>query len=149
KSFNEGHNLFFNLFNEVLHYSKQNTVTQQERTPNDQFEGPLGFDGYFSRGGGVLAFSDEKSLPFAISGCYSDKRKYIIDLSYRIDGSSVNGFEDRYTKNPALGLRWNLHHEEWTSSLDSMNLASVRLSWGINVMPNSTLERVYGRYDIH
>jgi len=149
KSFNEEHNLFFNLFNEVLHYSKQNTVTQQERTPNDQFEGPLGFDGYFSRGGGVLAFSDEKSLSFAIAGSYNYKRKYIIDLSYRMDGSSVNGFEDRYTKNPAVGLRWNLHHEEWTSSLDWMNLASVRLSWGINVMPNSTLERVYGRYDIH
>lgn len=148
KTFNEKHNLFFNFFNELERVSHQSRAIRQERTPNDQFEGPLGFDGYNSRGGGILGYGDEKSLSFALAGSYDYKRRYIIDLSYRMDGSSLNGFEDRYTKNPSLGLRWNAHNEDWMSNISWINLASLRMSWGVNVMPNSTLERVYGRYNI-
>ncbi|WP_185217548.1 SusC/RagA family TonB-linked outer membrane protein [Sphingobacterium mizutaii] len=149
KDINEDHNIFINLFNEVRHNQRQNTITKQARTPNDQFEGPLGFDGYFSRGGGVLSnFRNEKALSFALATTYSYKSKYILDLSYRLDGSSANGFKNLYTKNPAVGVRWNAHHEEWIKSLPWINLASLRFTWGVNVMPTSTLERIYGKYDI-
>ncbi|WP_099371127.1 SusC/RagA family TonB-linked outer membrane protein [Sphingobacterium sp. 1.A.5] len=149
KDFNETHNIFINLFNEVRHAQRQNTITKQARTPNDQFEGPLGFDGYFSRGGGVLSnFRNEKALSFALSASYGYKSRYLLDLSYRLDGSSANGFENQYTKNPAIGVRWNAHHEEWIKSIPWINLASIRLTWGVNVMPTSTLERIYGKYNI-
>ncbi len=149
KDINEDHNIFINLFNEVRHSQRQNTITKQARTPNDQFEGPFGYDGYFSRGGGVLSnFRNEKALSFALATSYSYKSRYIIDLSYRLDGSSANGFENQYTKNPSVGLRWNIHHENWIESLPWINLASIRATWGINVMPTSTLERIYGKYDI-
>lgn len=150
KAFNEDHNIFINLFNEVRNVSRQNSVIQQDRTPNDIFQGPLGFDGYFSRGGGILGnFKDERALSFALSTSYDYKRKYVVDLSYRMDGSSGNGFGNLYTKNPAIGMRWNAHHEEWVKeNTPWLNLASIRASWGINVMPNSTLERIYGRYNI-
>ena len=149
KTINEDHSLFFNLFNEVRHVTRQNTITVQARTPNDQFEGPLGFDGYFSRGGGVLSnFRNEKALSFAFATSYNYKSRYVVDLSYRLDGSSANGFENLYTKNPAIGVRWNIHHENWIESLPWINLASLRFTWGVNVMPTSTLERIYGRYDI-
>jgi len=150
KTFKENHNIFLNLFNEVRNVSRQNTATRQSRTPNDIFQGPLGFDGYFSRGGGVLNnFIDARALSFAFSSSYDFKRKYVIDLSYRMDGSSGNGFGNLYTKNPAVGVRWNAHHEDWIKENASwVNLASIRASWGINVMPNSTLERIYGRYNI-
>ena len=71
-----------------------------------------------------------------------------MDLSYRIDGSSANGFENLYTRNPSVGLRWNIHHEDWIEAIPWLNLASLRFTWGVNVMPTSTLERVYGKYDI-
>lgn len=149
-SFKEKHNIFFNLFNEIRTLEKQSGAVKQARTPNDQFEGPLGYDGYFSRGGGILArgFGKERALSFAIAGSYDYMKKYVIDLSYRMDGSSRNGFGNLYTKNPAIGLRWNAFHEEFIKDIDWINLLSVRTSWGINVMPNSTLERVYGKYDI-
>ncbi|WP_400261839.1 SusC/RagA family TonB-linked outer membrane protein [Sphingobacterium sp. SG20118] len=149
-SFKEKHNIFFNLFNEIRTLEKQSGATRQARTPNDQFEGPLGFDGYFSRGGGILkrGFGREKAISFALSGSYDYMKKYVIDLSYRMDGSSQNGFGNLFTKNPAVGLRWNAFHEEFIKDIDWINLLSIRTSWGINVMPNSTLERVYGKYDI-
>ena len=149
RDFNEDHNIFINLFNEVRHNQRQNSITRQVRTPNDQFEGPLGYDGWFSRGGGVLTnFRNEKALSFALATSYSYKSRYIVDLSYRIDGSSANGFENLYTKNPAIGVRWNAHHEEWIKSVPWINLASLRFTWGVNVMPTSSLERIYGKYDI-
>ncbi|WP_437918977.1 SusC/RagA family TonB-linked outer membrane protein [Sphingobacterium sp. LRF_L2] len=149
KTFKDAHSIFINLFNEVRNVTRQNTITRQARTPNDQFEGPLGFDGYFSRGGGILTnFKDERALSFAIAGSYDYMKKYVIDLSYRMDGSSGNGFDNLYTRNPAVGLRWNAHHEEFVKDLKWINLASIRLSWGINVMPNSTLDRIYGKYNI-
>src|SRR5690606_35565519 len=150
KTFNESHNIFINLFNEVRNVTRQDFPIQQDRTPNDNFQGPLGYDGFFSRGGGLLDnFKNERALSFALSTSYDYKRKYILDLSYRMDGSSGNGFGNLYTKNPAVGLRWNAHNEEWIKDAAPwLSLGSIRGSWGINVMPNSTLERIYGRYDI-
>ncbi|MGO1520606.1 MAG: TonB-dependent receptor domain-containing protein, partial [Sphingobacterium sp.] len=149
KTFNNDHDIFINLFNEVRHATRQNTITKQVRTPNDQYEGPIGSDGYFSRGGGVLNnFRNEKALSFALATSYNYKSRYVMDLSYRIDGSSANGFENLYTRNPSVGLRWNIHHEDWIEAIPWLNLASLRFTWGVNVMPTSTLERVYGKYDI-
>src|SRR5690606_25090960 len=140
KTINEDHDIFINLFNEVRHATRQNTITKQVRTPNDQFEGPIGSDGYFSRGGGVLNnFRNEKALSFALAASYNYESRYVMDLSYRIDGSSANGFENLYTKNPSVGVRWNMHHENWIESIPWLNLASLRFTWGINVMPTSTL----------
>ena len=149
-TFNEKHTVFFNLFNEIRTLEKQANATLQARTPNDQFEGPLGFDGYFSKGGGLLrrGFGKERGLSFAIAGTYDYMKKYVVDLSYRMDGSSQNGFGNLYTKNPAVGLRWTAYHENFLRDVDWINLLSIRTSWGVNVMPNSTLERVYGKYDI-
>ncbi|VTQ02889.1 TonB-dependent receptor domain-containing protein [Sphingobacterium daejeonense] len=93
-------------------------------------------------------FRNEKALSFALSASYGYKSRYLLDLSYRLDGSSANGFENQYTKNPAIGVRWNAHHEEWIKSIPWINLASIRLTWGVNVMPTSTLERIYGKYNI-
>ncbi|MBE8712266.1 SusC/RagA family TonB-linked outer membrane protein [Sphingobacterium hungaricum] len=146
KSFNDKHNIFFNFFNEIRDVTRLNTITRQARTPNDQFEGPLGFDGYSSRGGGISGFADEKSLSFAFGGSYDYMKRYVLDLSYRMDGSSRNGFENLYTTNPAIGMRWNAHNETWAEDLSWLSLASLRMSWGVNVMPNSTLDRIYGRY---
>src|SRR5690606_2240984 len=68
KTFGDDHNLFINAFNEIRKGDRQNSITRQERTPNDQFQGPLGFDGFASRGGGVLTnFVDERAVSFALA----------------------------------------------------------------------------------
>ncbi|MCL4642088.1 MULTISPECIES: SusC/RagA family TonB-linked outer membrane protein [Olivibacter] len=149
KTFGDNHNIFINAFNEIRKGDRQNSITQQERTPNDQFQGPLGFDGYYSRGGGILTnFLDERAVSFALATSYDYQKKYVVDLSYRLDGSSGNGFDNLYSRNPAIGLRWNFDKEEFLDNWDWLNMGALRLSWGINVIPNGTLERIYGKYDI-
>lgn len=149
KTFGDSHNIFINAFNEIRKGDRQNSITRQERTPNDQFQGPLGFDGYYSRGGGILTnFLDERAVSFALATSYDYQKKYIVDLSYRLDGSSGNGFDNLYSRNPAIGLRWNFDKEEFLDNWSWLNVGALRLSWGINVIPNGTLERIYGKYDI-
>jgi len=149
KTFGEDHNLFINAFNEIRKGDRQNSITQQERTPNDQFQGPLGFDGYNSRGGGVLTnFVDERAVSFALATSYDYQKKYVVDLSYRMDGSSGNGFDNLYSKNPAIGLRWNFNKETFLENASWLDQGALRLSWGVNVIPTGTLERIYGKYDI-
>ena len=149
KTFNEDHNIFINFFNELRVVGRQNSISRQERTPNDQFQGPFGYDAFYSRGGGVLTnFMDATAASFALATSYDYKKKYIIDLSYRLDGSSGNGFDNLYAKNPAIGLRWNFNKESFLENLDWLDYGALRGSWGINIVPNGTLERIYGRYNI-
>ena len=150
KTFGEKHNLFVNAFNEIYVESRQNSITRQERTPNDQFQGPVGYDGYFSRGGGVLTdYRDFRSASFAGSASYDYMKKYVLDLSYRLDGTSGSGIENPYSKNPAIGLRWNFQKEGFLSKLSWLDMGALRLSWGMNISPNSSLVDIYGRYNIN
>ncbi len=150
KTFNEKHNIFINAFNEIYVEGKQNGITRQVRTPNDQFQGPIGYDGFFSRGGGVLTdYRDFRSASFAASASYDYMRKYVVDLSYRLDGTSGSGIDNPYSKNPAIGFRWNAKEENFLTNLKWLDMASLRLSWGMNISPNSSLTDIYGRYNIY
>jgi len=149
RTFLERHNLFVNFFNEFRIAGRQSSVTRQERSPNDQLQGPIGFDGYFSRGGGLLNdYTDERAASFAFAASYDFDKRYVLDLSYRLDGSSANGFENLYARNPAIGFRWNFDKEPFLAGLDWLDYGALRLSWGVNIIPTGTLERIYGKFNI-
>lgn len=149
RTFNEDHNIFINAFNEIYKIGAQNSISRQERTPNDQFQGPWGFDAFLSRGGGVLTnFKDARQAAFAASFSYNYRKKYVIDLSYNLNGSSGTGIDDPYAKAPAVGLRWNFNRENIFENSSWLNAGALRLSWGKNVVPVSNLESIYGKYNI-
>jgi TonB-linked SusC/RagA family outer membrane protein len=149
KSLNDKHNLFFNFFTEIYIKKAQANATQLERLPNDQFEGPLGYDGYFSKGGGVLpGYGDEKSASLAAAFTYDYQKKYIIELTYRLDGSSKSGQLDPYSKNPSAGIKWNFTKENWLAGTSNwLNYGTMRLTGGQNIFPMGSLVDIYGRYD--
>lgn len=149
KSINDSHNFFVNLFSEIYMRKNQENITQIERSPNDQFEGPLGYDGYNSRGGGVLtSFRDLNQASLAAAFTYDYKKKYILDFTYRIDGSSASGQKDPYSKNPSVGFRWNFGKEAFLKNTeDWLSYGSLRLTAGQNVYPQGELKDIYGRYN--
>ncbi|WP_225872619.1 SusC/RagA family TonB-linked outer membrane protein [Pedobacter frigoris] len=149
KSVNNSHNFFVNLFSEIYIKKNQENITQIERSPNDQFEGPLGYDGYNSKGGGVLtSFRDLKQASLAAAFTYDYKKKYILDVTYRIDGSSASGQLDPYSKNPSIGLRWNFAKEDFLKgTADWLSYGSFRLTAGQNIFPQGNLVDIYGRYN--
>jgi TonB-linked SusC/RagA family outer membrane protein len=147
RSFNEKHNLFINLFSEMYVKKGQSSITRLERSPNDQFQGPLGYDGYYSRGGGILTtFYDQNQISFAAAFTYDFEKKYILDLTYRIDGTSNNGNKDPYSKNPSIGLKWNFNKENWLKDLKWLSYGDIRVTAGKNIFPVGTLVDIYGKY---
>ncbi|RZK78126.1 MAG: SusC/RagA family TonB-linked outer membrane protein, partial [Pedobacter sp.] len=148
KSINESHNFFFNVFSEIYVRRNQETMTRIERSPNDQFEGPLGYDGNLSRGGGVLtSFRDLKSASLAGAFTYDYKKKYIMEFTYRLDGNSSSGQEDPFEKNPSLGLKWNFNKENIFKNSEWLSYGDIRASVGQNIYPVGGLIDIYGKYN--
>ncbi|MVT12480.1 SusC/RagA family TonB-linked outer membrane protein [Chitinophaga tropicalis] len=145
---NDNHNFFISAFNEFYNRGFQAQVIRQEKTPNNQYEGPLGYDGWASRGGGLLDnYSKQHVASFAGTFSYNYKQKYVLDLSYRMDGTSSSGFEDPYSKNPAIGVRWNFNKEAALTDAKWLTYGSLRGSWGQNIVPTGDIFSIYGTYD--
>ncbi|SEW52985.1 SusC/RagA family TonB-linked outer membrane protein [Chitinophaga arvensicola] len=147
KSIDKAHNFTVNFLNETFNRGLQAKMIQQQRTPNDQYEGPLGYGNDASRGGGLLDnFAQNHTASFAGLFSYNYKQKYVLDASYRIDGSSASGFEDPYSRNPALGLRWNFNKEKLFKDSKWLTYGSLRGSWGKNIVPSGDVFSIYGTY---
>lgn len=141
------HNFFANVFNEVFVNDFQASFIKQGRTANDQIQGPLGAKTSESRGGGVLKnYKDEHALSFAGAFSYNYKVKYILDLSYRLDGSSYSGFDNPYAQNSSVGFKWNFHRENLLTDLKWLSAGDIRLTWGKNIRPSSSVFTLYGTY---
>ena len=150
KNIKTDHTIFINAFNEIYKQGAQARITRQERTPNDQVQGPIGFDAFYSRGGGVLAnYKNATIASFAGSVSYDFQKKYVAEFSYRLDGTSSNGLENLYSKNPSIGLRWNFSKEKWLKDVIWLSYGALRLTWGQNIVPTGNLQSIYGIYNLN
>lgn len=61
---------------------------------------------------------------------YSYDSRYLLDLSYRLDGSSQFGSEKRFAPFWSTGIGWNLHHEAFLKDLSFINRFKLRYSLG-------------------
>lgn len=147
KSINQKHNFTLMGFNEIYNKGFQARIIQTERMPNDQYQGPLGYGNDVSKGGGLLDnYASSHTASFAGMFSYNLSQKYVLDASYRIDGTSASGFENPYAKNPSLGLRWNFNKEKIFSDSKWLTYGSLRGSWGQNIAPSGDIFAIYGTY---
>ncbi len=61
---------------------------------------------------------------------YSYDSRYLMDLSFRVDGSSAFGADKRWAPFWSAGLGWNLHHEKFFKGSDVVNELKIRGSYG-------------------
>ncbi|WP_255431078.1 SusC/RagA family TonB-linked outer membrane protein [Pedobacter sp. N36a] len=146
KSINEVHNFSAYVFNEVDMTNYRADLMKQKRTPSDQVQGPLGADYLNSQGGTLNNITDFRSVAFAGAFSYNYDTKYVLDLTYRIDGSSTNGPDAGYSKNPSIGLKWNFNKEKWLAKREWLDYGSLRLTAGKNIVPTGTIFDVFGSY---
>lgn len=62
---------------------------------------------------------------------YNYKYKYLLSLSYRTDGSSKFGKDNRWGKFPSVSLGWVASEEEFMKDIDWLQLLKVRASYGV------------------
>lgn len=61
---------------------------------------------------------------------YSYDNRYLLDFSFRLDGSSQFGSDNRFAPFWSAGAGWNLHHEQFVKELGFVNNLRLRYSFG-------------------
>lgn len=63
---------------------------------------------------------------------YNYDERYMVQVTFRRDGSSRFGANKKWGNFPSFSLGWNLHKEPYMTLPDWFTTAKVRFSWGIN-----------------
>ncbi|WP_294626928.1 SusC/RagA family TonB-linked outer membrane protein [uncultured Bacteroides sp.] len=64
-------------------------------------------------------------------GNYAYDNRYMLDFSYRVNGSSVFGINKHYIGTWAVGAAWNLHNEKFIkNNFDGVSMLKLRASVG-------------------
>ncbi|MEM7484971.1 MAG: TonB-dependent receptor [Bacteroidota bacterium] len=62
---------------------------------------------------------------------YTFKDKYLLTLTYRRDGSSRFGGDNRWGNFPAAAFAWNVSDEDFLKDSETLSNLKLRLGWGI------------------
>ncbi len=62
---------------------------------------------------------------------YSYDSRYLFTATYRRDGSTKFGSNNRYGDFPSFAAGWNIHNEEFMNSIRLLNRLKLRASWGL------------------
>lgn len=146
KIINQRHTINAFIFDELQKSASRANAILLTQTPNNEIQGPIGSN-WFASGGGTLDNLYEKRLHgYGGALSYNYDTKYILNFSFRFDGTSTNGPSKGYSKNPAVSARWNFNREHWFDDVSWLSYASLRGSWGRNIVPTGDVFDVYGRY---
>ncbi|AKD03084.1 TonB-dependent receptor [Pontibacter korlensis] len=78
---------------------------------------------------------------------FSYQSKYVLSASFRRDGSSRFGSENRYGNFWSVGASWNLDQESFIQDIDWVDQLKLRASYGVNGnagIGNFSWRRLYG-----
>ena len=80
---------------------------------------------------GYNSFGDYKELGYLALANYSYKDKYVVDLSFRNDGSSRFASGYRFSGDfYSAGVAWNISNENFLSDSEIVNNLKIRASYG-------------------
>jgi len=67
-----------------------------------------------------------------VSGSYAYKNKYLLDATFRVDGSSSFGSNQRFAPFWATGIGWNMHYEDFIkNNFHSISRLKLTASTGV------------------
>jgi TonB-linked SusC/RagA family outer membrane protein len=79
---------------------------------------------------GGTSFGESKAVSYFANGSYSYKDKYIAQASIRWDGVDIIGTNNRFTPLWNVSMKYNMHKEDFMSSVPWINQLSLRASYG-------------------
>jgi len=132
------HNYILNARGEIAHSKSTNTGFYAVDFPYGT-NGSLAFANSYPEGGRPsYGTSTYRRANFLLSLNYSYDNRYLFDLTYRLDGSTVFGAAQKFTPFWSTGIGWNLHGENFIkSALPWIN--NLRLYASIGQLGNQNL----------
>jgi len=77
---------------------------------------------------------------------YNYDEKYFLKLSFRSDGSSKFGINNRWGNFYSVGSSWNIHNESFMKDIQNVNVLKLRGSYGVNGNDNIGTYEQWGIY---
>lgn len=96
----------------------------------DQFAAPSFTSGYVSGTKPSYSKSVKRAASFYFNGGYSYEDRYLMDFTFRRDGASMFGTNNRFRSTWSLGLGWNIHKEAWMQDQQLFQQLKLRASVG-------------------
>lgn len=96
----------------------------------DRFDNPAFSNGYTAGSRPTYTETENRSASYFINGGYSFDNRYLIDGNFRMDGASVFGANNLFTKTWSVGVGWNVHNENFLKKLDWISYLKLRFSVG-------------------
>ncbi|MBR6945417.1 MAG: SusC/RagA family TonB-linked outer membrane protein [Prevotella sp.] len=84
----------------------------------------------FVAGSGSTIETDRRTASYYANLNYAFDNRYLLDASWRKDGSSVFGVNKHFTDTWSLGLGWNIHNETFMKKQHFINYLKIRASIG-------------------
>ena len=97
---------------------------------DDEFSNPAFALGYQEDGKAIYTDAKNRSLSYYLNFGYAYNDRYLLDLNYRSDGSSVFGADKQFTNTWSVGLGWNIHKEAFFVDVPGISLLKLRASIG-------------------
>lgn len=114
--------------------SEQKTTLQgysAEGFPSGNFTYPSFANGYPDGEQPTYSESVSRAVSAYLTGGYAYDDRYLMDVSYRLNGSSVFGSTKQFINTWSLGLGWNIHNEAFIrDNLSWINYLKIRGSIG-------------------
>ena len=93
-----------------------------------------------------LYLSERANIGYLGRASYSFNDKYFFTTSYRRDGASVFGSNNKWGNFAAIGTAWKITNEDFLKNFKPLNNLKIKLSWGQNgnqgIGPYATLSTI-------
>jgi TonB-linked SusC/RagA family outer membrane protein len=121
------HDLGLDLGTEYFQSENNRTSVQGEQFPSDELK-TLSSAAVIT--GGTSTADKYSFLSYFGRARYNFDRKYLVNASARVDGSSRFGNDKRYAFFPAFSVGWVASEEGFLKDNSSLSFLKVRASWG-------------------
>lgn len=124
------HLLYANISYNVEQSSFESTSVTAVGFPSDKMD-YISFGNAYQNGSKPSGSeSTDRSIGVVGSVNYSYASRYLLDLSYRLNGSSQFGSKERWGHFWSAGIGWNVHHEPFMRNVRWIDFMKLRASIG-------------------
>jgi len=96
---------------------------------DDVFTNPTYAEQYVV-GSCLASESTKRSASYYINTGYAYDNRYLFDATYRLDGSSVFGVDNKFSNTWSVGVGWNINKEKFAKDLTWLDMLKLRASVG-------------------
>ena len=112
--------------------------------PDDNVPNPAFSNAYAENSKPSYSESTSRSTSFYLNANYAYNNRYLLDVNFREDGSSVFGTNKRFTGSWSVGVAWNIHNEAFVG--DWADWLKLRFSVGNPGNQNFSAYKAYTTY---